>query len=263
MDDAEHADTEETEVAPVAGEAMPDSGHDPEPPTEDDAPPVDESAEEASAAGEPESSELVPGSEPSQVTASADENEEPTAPLTLDELVAEISEVEPAEAAETAEDEEPVEGEEGETEAAEGEEPASEEESEEPESDEESEAEEEYGPTPVVSRMWARVPFWIIGVVWAVFAGALGYMLWPVSAGVFVTDPLYPYFVFGGATLVALGLVTGLIVWLVARAQAEGDERIGLGRILWMRALSWTAGGVALWWVALIALDLHRTGVIR
>lgn len=115
---------------------------------------------------------------------------------------------------------------------------------------------------PVVARVSTRAPFWVLGALWACFAGVMTYLLWPLSDQAFVDSPLYAVLVFGGAALVILGFVVGLVVWLGARpvARAAGEGPLGLR--LWARALGWTAGGVVLWWVALIALDLHRTGVI-
>jgi hypothetical protein len=116
---------------------------------------------------------------------------------------------------------------------------------------------------PVVRRMSTRVPFWVLGAAWVAFAGGLTYLLWPTSTGVFVTSPIYGYFVFGGAALVIIGLVLGLIVWLAARSSVEKGARAGIAGVVWMRALGWTAIGVVLWWIALTVLDLHRTGVIH
>jgi hypothetical protein len=110
--------------------------------------------------------------------------------------------------------------------------------------------------------MWTRVPFWVLGALWVAFVGVLTYLMWP-STGALVTRPLYPYLVFGGAALVVVGLVTGLTIWLLARAHAGEYGPAGIARTVWMRALGWTACGVAVWWIGLVVLDLHRTGVIR
>lgn len=115
---------------------------------------------------------------------------------------------------------------------------------------------------PVVARVSTRAPFWALGALWACFAGVMTYLLWPLSAEVFVDSSLYAVLVFGGAVLVVLGFVVGLVVWLGARPAARAAGEGPLGLRLWARALGWTAGGVVLWWAALIALDLHRTGVI-
>jgi len=117
-------------------------------------------------------------------------------------------------------------------------------------------------PVPFLLQMRWRVPFWVVFGLFAAFVAALVYLLWPASAGEFVALPLYGVLVIGGASLVVIGLVTGLAVWLAARSRATDDEKAGLGRTLWARALGWTAGGVALWWVGILALDLHRAGVL-
>ena len=115
---------------------------------------------------------------------------------------------------------------------------------------------------PYAFQLRLRVPFWIEFAIFATFVAAMVYLLWPASTGQFVTLPLYAAFVFGGAALVAIDLVTGLAVWLSARSGATDDEKVGLGRTLWMRALAWTAGGVALWWIGIALLELHRTGLL-
>jgi hypothetical protein len=117
-------------------------------------------------------------------------------------------------------------------------------------------------PVPYAFRLRLRVPFWIEFAVFVAFVAAMVYLLWPASTGPFVTLPLYAVFVFGGAALVAVDLVTALVVWLSARSGATDDEKVGLGRTLWMRALAWTAGGVALWWIGIALLELHRTGLL-
>lgn len=110
-----------------------------------------------------------------------------------------------------------------------------------------------------------RAPFWVLGGIWVVFVVLMTYSLWPAAAraGAFLSAPLYPVFVFGGAALVLLGFVTGLVVWLIARGRAGDDGRRGIGRAVWMRALGWTAGGVLLWWAGLILLEMHGNGLIR
>ena len=264
MDDgSEHVRPDQTDDTPAAAEG-PDPNEDLEPAGVPDRPAVDErtSEPEEAPAEEPEDAmPEAPAEEPEGATQpepDQDEDEEPTAPLTLDELVAEL-EVPAEESGEHPAEEPGEETSEEAAEAAEGEEAGEEE----AETAEPGEQEIEAGLMPVSERLWTRLPFWLIGLAWAAFSGALAYLFWPLSATVFVTNPLYPYFVFGGAALVVVDLVTGLVVLLVARARAGDEGRAGLGRVIWLRALTWTAAGVVLWWVALIALDLHRTGVIR
>jgi len=115
---------------------------------------------------------------------------------------------------------------------------------------------------PVTKRAWSHAPFFVLGAAWIGFVAALTVLLWDSAAVSIVGSPLYPYFVFGGVALVLIGFVTGLTVWLLARGRVSDDERAGVAGAIWLRAVAWTAGGVALWWVGLILLDLHRAGVI-
>jgi hypothetical protein len=131
------------------------------------------------------------------------------------------------------------------------------------EPDAEDTAEEAALPRSAVDRLWARIPFWVLGAAWVGLVGALTYLLWSVATDVFVTNPLYTYLVFGGTALVAAGLVMGLTIWILVRSNTKKGERAGIGLRVWTRALTWTAIGVVLWWAGLILLDLHRTGAIR
>lgn len=111
-------------------------------------------------------------------------------------------------------------------------------------------------------RLSTRVPFWVYGGAWALFAGAMTYLLWPLSGTPFVDSIYYAYFVYGGAGMIAIGAVTGVVVLLAARTGSTPAERIGLGRSVGLRTAGWMAVGVVLWWACLYALDLHRAGVI-
>jgi hypothetical protein len=168
-------------------------------------------------------------------------------PLTLDELVADLAESEaveePAALAPTA-DEAVVEEPEHETPAA------------------EEAVEETAGPKPLLRRWWTQVPFWVVDAVWVVLTVGAVVSLWRAPAATLTDGIAYTVLVLGGAALAFIGLVTGLVVWLVARSRAGEDERGGLGLTIWTRALAWTAGGVALWWIGLLVLDLHHAGVI-
>jgi hypothetical protein len=117
-------------------------------------------------------------------------------------------------------------------------------------------------PKPITLRWWTRVPLWVLFGAFLVVVGTVSYLLWPLAAGQFTTSDLYPLLVFGGAGLVLIDLVTGLVIWLLARSRANDDEKAGLGRTLWMRCLAWTAGGVAIWWIGLILLDLRHIGLV-
>lgn len=118
------------------------------------------------------------------------------------------------------------------------------------------------GATPVEDQMWTRAPFWATGAIWASFVGVLTYLLWPRTVGGLQDAPLYGVLVFGGATLVVAGLVAGLLIWSRARAQAEYADRAIVSRAVLLRVLGWTAGGVALWVIAMVVLSLHYLDVI-
>jgi hypothetical protein len=105
------------------------------------------------------------------------------------------------------------------------------------------------------------VPLWIVTGMFAAFVGALVYLMWPSATGSVVTTGLYRLLVLGGAGMVIIELLTGITVWLVARAHADRDEKRGLALTLWTRALAWTAGGVVLWWIGLLVLDLRHVGI--
>jgi hypothetical protein len=118
-------------------------------------------------------------------------------------------------------------------------------------------------PTLVRQRLSMRSPFWVYGGVWVVFIGAMTYLMWPLSATPFVDTQYYGYFVLGCAVLLALGPVLGLAAWLWGRSGATPEQRAGLVRAVSLRCATWMTVGVALMWICLYVLDLHRTGVIR
>ena len=119
------------------------------------------------------------------------------------------------------------------------------------------------GPALVRNRLSTRLPAWIYSGVWVVFAGVMVYLLWPAANKPFVGLPYYAYMVIGGLALTVAGPIMALVTWLVARMGTTSSERIGLARAVWMRCMLATVFGVAVWWIALYALDLHRSGVIR
>jgi hypothetical protein len=257
MDEAtEHPDVDPVGEGGPEGQSAGVAAEDPEPDVAPEAEPQETPAETPVEGSEDSEPEVVSGAEPQETPAEAPAapSEEDTGPLTLDELVAELADTGSTDTATEASDdgsgevtppdgalasELEIDGEAEEIEAA------------------------EVGPRPVVARLWARIPFWVLGACWVGFAGTLTYLLWPVSTDVFVKDPRYAYFVFGGAALVAAGLALGLTIWIIARVRAGKDGRSGIARTVWMRALGWTTGGVVLWWIGLIALDMHRAGLIR
>jgi hypothetical protein len=217
-----------------------DVGLEPESEAEPDAEPRPEAEPEPEPEAGPEA-EPVPEPEPE-----AEPEAEPE-PLTLDELVAEIARSE-AEPGVGSVEPEPVEDSPGAAEEAGTSEPDS--------------TEEPAAPKPLLRRMWTRIPFWAVDGVWFVLTAAAVIALWRAPSATFTDGIAYALLVLGGAVLAFIGLVSGLVVWLVARSRASEDERVGLGLSIWTRALAWTAGGVALWWVGLLLLDLHHAGVI-
>lgn len=223
----------EPEIEAAEGVEIPDTAVASEPEAESAAEAEPETEPVADAAPEPE-----PQPEP-----------QPELPFTLDELVADLASSGPgdeanADAARAAEDESPS------MTAAE-------------EAVETAEQEvEPAAPKPLLRRVWTRAPFWAVDAAWAILTLAAVIALWRAPAATFADGIAYGVLVLGGAALAFIGLMTGLIVWLVARSRAGQDERVGLGLAIWTRALIWTAGGVALWWVGLLVLDLHHSGVI-
>jgi hypothetical protein len=118
----------------------------------------------------------------------------------------------------------------------------------------------------VEAEMWTRAPFWALAAVWAAFAGALAYLLWPTAADglqALMGASLYGLLVYGGPGLVVVGLVMGLIVRSRAQARASVVDRGVVGRAILLRTLGWTAAGVAVWVVAMIVVNFHAVGVIR
>lgn len=108
----------------------------------------------------------------------------------------------------------------------------------------------------------ARWPFWAYLGVWAVFVGAMTYLLWAASAGPFLDHPLYQILVFGGAGLTVAGPLLGLVVFFIIRGRSEGESRTGLLRTTLLRTATWTVLGVAVWCLALAALELHRAKML-
>jgi len=126
---------------------------------------------------------------------------------------------------------------------------------------------ETFAEVPAVEdEMWTRAPFWALTAVWALFAGGLAYLLWPTAAEgleAVMGASLYGVLVYGGVALIVIGVVAGMIVRSSAQARAAVVDRGIVGRAILLRTLGWTAAGVALWVIALIALSFHAIGVIR
>ncbi len=115
---------------------------------------------------------------------------------------------------------------------------------------------------PLEAALWTRVPFWVLTAVWLAGAGALTYLLWPLAKPGLEASPLYSLLVYGGAGMVFISAVAGLVVWSRARSVAGITERGVVGRAVMVRALAWTAAGVALWVIAMIVLSFHSLKII-
>ena len=124
-----------------------------------------------------------------------------------------------------------------------------------------------FSEAPAVGQeMWTRAPFWAVAAVWAIFAGVLAYLLWPTAPQGFdalMGSSLYSVLVWGGVALVVIGLVIGAVVRSRAQARGGAADRGPVGRAILLRALGWTAAGVAMWVVAMIVVSFHVVGVIR
>ena len=275
------------ESAPAPEAVVEDVVLAPEAELEPEAEPASETASEPEPELEPETEpEPEAAPEPEPDVAAMPAADAPVAPATLDEMVAFLAEVaiapqpeseEPAEtpeeleAPEAPELEEPTEAA-GAPEAPESEAAEVSEATEDAEASESATAEsavtepgsepelEPAEPLPLVRRLWTRLPSWLATAAFAAFTGTLVYLMWPTAKGPVATTDLYKLLVLGGAMLVLIDLVTGIIVWLVARTRAEQDEKGAVARKLWARAVGWTALGVALWWVGLFILDMRHAG---
>lgn len=115
---------------------------------------------------------------------------------------------------------------------------------------------------PLEGEMWTRLPFWILGGVWALAVLVLTYLLWPTAKVGLGGAPLYGALVYGGAALAVLSLAVGATIWSRARSLSTTGERPIVSRIIMMRALTWTASGVGLWVVSMIVLSFHSLAII-
>lgn len=111
------------------------------------------------------------------------------------------------------------------------------------------------------ARLAARLPFWILAGVWAAFVGVMTYLLWAEATKSFTALPLYAGFTLGGVGLTVAGPLLGVVVWLLLRRTGP-ELRGGLVRAMFLRVAVATLAGNLMWWVGLVVLDLHRSGVV-
>jgi hypothetical protein len=109
----------------------------------------------------------------------------------------------------------------------------------------------------------AGVPIWPFAVyfmLWAVFAGLLVWQLLAAPAG----TPIYEMSIYGISILVGLGLTVigpllAIVVWFAAWLARPGARAGLFSRSLIIGAVT-TLAGVALWLIALGAVDMLRLG---
>ena len=118
------------------------------------------------------------------------------------------------------------------------------------------------GSPTVEAEMWTRVPFWLLGIAWIAFVGVLTYLQWPTASEGLQGTSFYQLMVYGGVALVVTGGVIGAVIWSRARSHADLVDRAVVSRSILLRAVGWTASGVAVWVIAMIALSLHSLDVI-
>jgi hypothetical protein len=198
---------------------------------------LDESAPEAEEADETAPDALADD----EASATEQQPEEPDTQFTLDELVAEMAGVS-AVGADSGADAEPV--------VAQRVDPLA------------AVMSEAFEEVPVENEMWTRLPFWILGAAWVSFAGVITYLLWSTAKAALTGTQLWGVLIFGGPALVAAGAVMGFVVWSRARVRCAMPDRGVVGRAILLRAVGWTATGVALWVVSMIVLSLHSLDVI-
>lgn len=116
--------------------------------------------------------------------------------------------------------------------------------------------------TRALRRRSAKIPFWVYLGVWVVFAGVQTYLMWPLALEPFTGQPVYGLLVLIATGLVCSGPILGLCVWWFVSAHSERDERSGLVRAVLVRSAAAMAGGVVIWWIALMLLDLRRLGML-
>jgi hypothetical protein len=103
-------------------------------------------------------------------------------------------------------------------------------------------------------------PFVVYFAAWVVFAGLLVWQFMQTPAGM----PLYELTIYGpsilvGLVLTVMGPLVAIAVWLVVWLTRPGDRSGLFSRCLILGAVA-TLGGVAVWLVALGAVDMLRLG---
>ena len=104
-------------------------------------------------------------------------------------------------------------------------------------------------------------PFMVYLALWVIFAGLLIWQFLAAPAGTPIYElTIYGPSILGGLVLTALGPLVALAVWLVVWLSRPRGARAGLfSRSLIIGAVT-TLAGVALWLIALGAVDMLRLG---
>ena len=103
-------------------------------------------------------------------------------------------------------------------------------------------------------------PFWVYLGLWAVLVGLAVWQFMQVPAGSPISEVrIYSMTVLGGLVMTALGPLLALTVWLAVWLNRPG-RRTGLFSRVFIVGAASTLAGVAMWWVALMAVDMARLG---
>lgn len=103
-------------------------------------------------------------------------------------------------------------------------------------------------------------PFVALDAVWLAFAGFIVWQLTQLPQGVAVYESgIYPLTLLGGLVLTAAGPVLIVVSWFAEKARlAATSGHVFISAL--MRGSLATLVGVALWWIALLAVDQIRLG---
>ena len=109
-----------------------------------------------------------------------------------------------------------------------------------------------------------RVPWWPFLVYFAAWLAVSGVATWlllqtPPGEAVYATE-LYRGMVLAGLALTAAGPCLIVAVWLASVLRTPGESHAGLFTSSLLKGALATLGGVAVWWAALVMIDMLRLG---
>ena len=106
-------------------------------------------------------------------------------------------------------------------------------------------------------------PFLVYLAAWVVLSVGAVVLLRPAALeGGARWAPEYPYAIYAGIGMMAVGPLLAIVVWLATRARREIDARHDLFVSAFVKGALVTFTGVVLWIVALYVLDLFTSGII-